>query len=986
MTYNDLAYKPDNDHLSPQLTAFLNALYRDAETTLWLELRCIDPTSVKKPKVLWMPVGKREAMLGQAEKLNHGGYSIYFAPCLRKTRKGTAEAAALLPALWADIDCDDDPIRRTTALDRLNTFDPLPSAIFDSGGGWHAYWLLAEPLILDTDDARQQATVILRGLFAVLGGDPEYVKSVASIMRLPGSINTKPERGGAIMSAVELNLDRRYALANFEWLAVPQESPGSAAQIAVSANGHHPLPRRILEYLSQGAAKGSRNELLFDAACQFRDAGYSQSEAEAELIPRYVADGDGENPTAREREARASIASAYRRTARDPIPAGDGQAGREKVEALSRRYQAANPEQRQPTHSEITDAVQACASLNPIEWAEQRQRLKVLCGGGLRLTDLDRLYRQARRDLERSARQTMPETEDYAEVDGRMVFRRGVGERVSEQTIATWTGHIVERVSQVNDDGQAEHITILDLHGQQTMRLSVPSETFGDDAALRRFIAGKAGEEFTVRAGMGKHLAPAILSLSGAYPRRTNYRFMGWTELDGKLTYIAPGVCVNRDGVVSTPPGVELETRLRDFALRWPENAEWPDTLKALQAMVAVFPKAIAPVCIAFTLLPVVQRFFPAAAPKPALHLFGTYQSGKSELAALMSSFYGAFTRDEPPAQWGDTINTVEMLGYPLADTLYWVDDYKNVYADERTFTRFLQSYSRGMGRGRLNRELKLRQERPCRGLLLSTGETVLEGEASVLSRMLVLEVPPWEQRDPQGQALRQAEQLRHLLPGFTARFAAWVARQVEQGDFERKLAEGFAASAEGYRKKLTASSGRQSNIGRLVQNWSVLVTTFRTVYEFLMAEDKEDLLPGWQDVAEQTVRAVRQERASQTFLNILAQLIAGGQVVLDREMQTPPNPGVMLIGYRDDEYAYILPEIAHREVSRVQPMHFNTVAVGMQLREDDYLIPGKDNLTVQRRIRGNLTRVWRIRASALGCDTCDTCDRVVDMHAKADR
>lgn len=67
-----------------------------------------------------------------------------------------------------------------------------------------------------------------------------------------------------------------------------------------------------------------------------------------------------------------------------------------------------------------------------------------------------------------------------------------------------------------------------------------PSEVFGDDAALRRLIAGRAGEGFTVRAGMGKHLAPAILSLSGVYPSRTSYRFMGWTQIDGRWTYITP--------------------------------------------------------------------------------------------------------------------------------------------------------------------------------------------------------------------------------------------------------------------------------------------------------------------------------------------------------------------------------------------------------------------------------------------------------------
>jgi len=48
------------------------------------------------------------------------------------------------------------------------------------------------------------------------------------------------------------------------------------------------------------------------------------------------------------------------------------------------------------------------------------------------------------------------------------------------------------------------------------------------------------------------------------------------------------------------------------------------------------------------------QRFFPPSAMRPALHLAGTYGSGKSELAALMSSFYGRFDRDSPPAQWGE--------------------------------------------------------------------------------------------------------------------------------------------------------------------------------------------------------------------------------------------------------------------------------------------------------------------------------------------
>ena len=51
------------------------------------------------------------------------------------------------------------------------------------------------------------------------------------------------------------------------------------------------LPRRTLDYLERGAAEGRRNAELFDAACQFRDAGIASGEAEERLLARALADG-----------------------------------------------------------------------------------------------------------------------------------------------------------------------------------------------------------------------------------------------------------------------------------------------------------------------------------------------------------------------------------------------------------------------------------------------------------------------------------------------------------------------------------------------------------------------------------------------------------------------------------------------------------------------------------------------------------------------
>lgn len=287
---------------------------------------------------------------------------------------------------------------------------------------------------------------------------------------------------------------------------------------------------------------------------------------------------------------------------------------------------------------------------------------------------------------------------------------------------------------------------------------------------MRRFIGANAGVQYVVRAGMSKHLVPAIVHLSGEFPTHRHYNFMGWKQIDGRWVYVSPEDCITAKGKLAEPPSVELDQRLRDYGL---QAVSWNESLQAFDAVTKVLPSNLAPSLIAFALLPVIQRFFPPSATRPAIHLVGTSGSGKSEIASLLSSFYGQFSRDTPPAQWGDTINTVEMLGYPLADALYWVDDYKDIYADTRTFTRFLQGYSRNLGRGRLTRDAKLQTSCPCRGLILSTGETSLEGEISVSSRMMTLEIPPWKHRDPQGKALSEAEAMRDKLPGFTAHFAS---------------------------------------------------------------------------------------------------------------------------------------------------------------------------------------------------------------------
>lgn len=957
-----------NSKVVANCETFLTTFYRDVPDNLWLEIRCIHPIN-KNVRSLWIApndITQRNSILKQANQLNREGYGIYFAPCLRQEQIGKTEHVAIATALWIDIDCDDEGLQRDKARAKLEAFEPAPSIIVDSGGGWHGYWLLGDPYLLDSEKHKNHIKLILEGLFSALDGDEGYVKSVASVMRLPDTTNTKPERGGVVCTIQLFEPDRRHSLGEFDWLKI--EQPTTKSNFNIQIDGLHPLPPRTQEYLVSGSSDGSRNNDLFAAACQLRDAGYSQSEAENQLVSRYIADASaGEHTVSREKEARKTIASAFSQSAREPIAVP----AHEIIQQLVSPYKVEQRSER-PSNEQIVAAVDACLGLNAVEWAEQRQHLKAICGDGLKISDIDRLYNQRKKAQERQYRQEFVDTESYRLLDGKMIYRKETYKGVIEKTVTDWVATALQQKCQVDDDGKEIHVTTIELQrGLSSKTLDVPGDIFVDDLALRRFIGSNAGSQYVVRAGMGKHLVPAIVNLSGEYPTHRHYNFMGWREIDGRWVYITPQDCITAKGKLSEPPSVELDNRLRDYGV---QALDIKESLDAFAAVTKVLPEQHAPALIAFALLPLLQRFFPDAVTRPAIQLLGTSGSGKSEIAALLSSFYGKFSRDTPPAQWGDTINSVETLGYPLADAIYWVDDYKEIYADTRTFTRFLQSYSRKMGRGRLTREAKMRIDKPCRGMILSTGETMLEREMSVTSRMLILEVPPWRKRDPEGLALAEANKKRDKLTGFTAHFASWIAKHLEDDNFEADLADRFASNLRGFNKRLMAELGSDYDTGRVTPNWAVLISVYQLLRRFMTELDADDLLPTWQDTAIESARGLREERASEVFLDLLGQLIAGGQAVIDDNMRNPNEypSSVTVVGYCDENFIYLLPEIALREVNKVQPLRFSATAIGMQLKEDGLLLAGNTSLTIQKRVNGARVRLWQLTVQSLGCDDCD--------------
>ena len=143
------------------------------------ELRMIDRKG-SSPRQEWFGVEELESAARRAIELR-GRYDVYFGVLPRTRREGTKDAIETGAVVWVDIDSTD-------ALLKLMGFEVSASAVVASGspGSHHAYWLLDEPIPLETLEG------VNRRLASCLGGD-ERATDASRILRLPGTLNHKTD-------------------------------------------------------------------------------------------------------------------------------------------------------------------------------------------------------------------------------------------------------------------------------------------------------------------------------------------------------------------------------------------------------------------------------------------------------------------------------------------------------------------------------------------------------------------------------------------------------------------------------------------------------------------------------------------------------------------------------------------------------------------------------------------------------------------------
>jgi hypothetical protein len=129
-----------------------------------------------------------------------------------------------------------------------------------------------------------------------------------------------------------------------------------------------------------------------------------------------------------------------------------------------------------------------------------------------------------------------------------------------------------------------------------------------------------------------------------------------------------------------------------------------------------------------------------------AVHVTGETGSFKSELVALEQHFGRDMNRLDLPGAWSSTANANEVLAFHAKDALIVIDDFApqgsavDVGRYHAAADRIFRAAGNHAGRGRLDSTAKVRESKPPRGLIISTGEEIPRGH-SVRAQLLVLEL-----------------------------------------------------------------------------------------------------------------------------------------------------------------------------------------------------------------------------------------------------
>lgn len=456
----------------------------------------------------------------------------------------------------------------------------------------------------------------------------------------------------------------------------------------------------------------------------------------------------------------------------------------------------------------------------------------------------------------------------------------------------------------------------------------------------------------------------------------------GWTT--DKNSFITPSLVVEKDGITPNTKTVMKFTdnyaNGLDFSII-NENEKDIVAENILSNFYQLFQDSGTSAAVLATIaLPIVFPFVTACREKPAIWFWGISGAGKSFVINLMSSFYGDFPS---LISWNSTPNAIEDTGYWFKNALYCVDDYKgdpkNSQHDIQLKLKLIQCYADGTARSRLSQNAVKKAERPIRGIMLSSGEDLIQHQASTMARIIPIS---FNNNNTKNLKLgRELKDQKYLYPGILPYFIKYL---LQLNNPEIIINGQFSYLHDKYYGLV---AGR-SNDSRISGNVAHLATSFYFFIKFLLQDDKTEANIKFNDFDTYCEKLVLnaiamsdEQRPSEQFLNTLKDLLTTQKVKIapkNKFDQTRYN--TTCIGYMDvvdeefpdikEPVPHLLKSIAYDEVrdrcskSGKELTHSMKAVVAELYNRDLVLDPPEPDIF--RRVNGQNQRILRFKPGVI--------------------
>jgi hypothetical protein len=576
-----------------------------------------------------------------------------------------------------------------------------------------------------------------------------------------------------------------------------------------------------------------------------------------------------------------------------------------------------------------------------------------------------------------------PQFQSYPEGMFRVTTK---GEQLSQVQLTNFQAAIATNIRL--DDGvnvQYEFEILSELVGRRS-QFTIPASEF----ARMDWPIERMGSAAIIFPNQRDYARTAIQSCSLNADDRCVYTHTGWRKVDGRWIFLHAGGAICGTGAVSDV-NVRLSGPMSLYQLHPPTA---PDALlTAVKASLRLLD--LAPPSVSFPLLAATYRAV-FGDTDFALHVTGETGVFKSEVTALHQQHFGsAMDRRHLPGSWSSTGNSLEALAFQAKDTLLTVDDFApqgntaDVARYHAAADRVFRAAGNHAGRGRLDSTASLRDPKPPRTLILSTGEDIPRGH-SIRARLLVLELSKGSIKPSQLSGC-QSDAHQGLYAQAMGGFVQWLAGRYDEARaaFDCKVSE--------YRASAVSNSGhaRTPDIVSSLQAGFAMCMEFAVACRAVDNSERTRLTSRcWAALSDASAAQASHQVATEPaarFLELLRSVLTSGRAHLQacnggepnrspescgwrRDSSGPWSPMGDCIGWVKGDHVYLEPTAAYRVVQNAGRDIGDVLAVTEQtlnkrLHEKGFLASvdaKRQTLVIRKTCCGSIKSVLDLRRDTL--------------------